>query len=68
MSPTAVCCINGSQDFITWFIPSSVPRSLGNQIQTSDSEAFRCGVFAQSVAEATKKYARRDDRADGLRQ
>ena len=66
MRPTAVCCVNGSQNLITWSLPSSVSRCLGYQIQASDPEAFRCGVFAQSVAEAAAKYARRYDRADGL--
>ena len=66
MSPTAVCCVYGSPSRITWFVPTSVSRSLGYEIQAADTEAFRCGVFEQSVAEAATKYARRYDRADGL--
>ena len=61
MSPLPVFLGYGSIQKCPWNLSIAVSCGLGDKIQATDPEAFRKDLLGEGLAEATAKYARRDD-------
>ena len=66
MSSAAVQWKDGSRQGCTQCLLSAISRGMGMQVPPPDPEAWRLRVFAEGVAEAAAKYARREHGDDWL--